>query len=69
MKEEKIDRILNALSVPIVVLAFLPVWMVVSSIEFVAIVPDPRILIGTIYASFITISFICFGLKLRNICK
>ena len=67
MKEEKIEKILNALSIPVITSAFLPVWIVVSSIQFVSIVPDPRILFGAIYASILTLSFVYFGLQLRKI--
>jgi hypothetical protein len=66
MKEEKKDQILKALSVPVIALAFLPLWMMVCSMN-TNIVPDPRLLIGTVYATVITISFIFFGLKLWKI--
>jgi hypothetical protein len=66
MKEDKIGKILKILSVPVIVLAFLPVWIVVSSIK-IFIEPDPRLLIGAFYASVLTLSFIYFGLALRRI--
>lgn len=66
MKEDKICKILKILSVPIIALAFLPVWIVVSSLK-IFVEPDPRLLIGAIYASVLTLSFIYFGLELRRI--
>lgn len=68
MKEEKYNLILKAISVPIMVIAFLPVWLIVSSVN-IYIIPDPRILIGSIYASVLTLSILYFGLKLRSISK
>ncbi|ADN35031.1 hypothetical protein Mpet_0253 [Methanolacinia petrolearia DSM 11571] len=66
MKEDKIGKILKILSVPIIALAFLPVWIVVSSLK-IFVEPDPRLLVGAIYASVLTLSFIYFGLELRRI--
>lgn len=68
MNEEKINQIIKALSIPVIVLAFLPLWIVVSSMN-VNIVPEPKILIGAIYAAALTLSVIYFGLRLREICK
>ncbi|MCK9330380.1 MAG: hypothetical protein M0Q94_10940 [Candidatus Cloacimonetes bacterium] len=66
MDEEKFNQLLGALSVPVIVLAFFPLWMVVSSMNIRAD-PDPRLLIGAVYAVAVTLSFIYFGLKLRSI--
>lgn len=65
MEERKFNQLLRALSVPVIVLAFFPLWMVVSSLK-IWIEPDPRLLIGAVYASALTLSFIYFGLKLRS---
>lgn len=66
MKNEKTDEILRAASVPVIVIAFLPLWLVISSVK-IWIEPDPRLLIGVVYASAVTLSLIYFGLKLRKI--
>ncbi|WP_165078039.1 hypothetical protein [Methanogenium sp. MK-MG] len=66
MKDEKTDEILRAASLPVIVLAFLPLWLVISSIK-IWIEPDPRLLVGAMYASVMTLSFIYFGLQLRKI--
>ncbi len=68
MDEEKSNQLLRALSVPVIVLAFFPLWMVVSSMK-IWIEPDPRLLVGAVYASALTLSFIYFGLKVRNISR
>ncbi len=68
MQEEKSNQLLRALSMPVIVLAFFPLWMVVSSMK-VWLEPDPRLLIGAVYASALTLSFIYVGLKMRNISK
>lgn len=65
MEERKSNQLLRALSVPVIVLAFFPLWIVVSSLK-IWIEPDPRLLIGAVYASVLTLSFIYFGLKLRS---
>lgn len=65
MEERKSNQLLRALSVPVIVLAFFPLWIVVSSLK-IWIEPDPRLLIGAVYASALTLSFIYFGLKLRS---
>jgi hypothetical protein len=65
MEERKSNQLLRALSVPVIVLAFFPLWIVVSSLK-IWIEPDPRHLIGAVYASALTLSFIYFGLKLRS---
>jgi hypothetical protein len=59
MKDETTDEILRAV-------AFLPLWLVISSVK-IWIEPDPRLLIGAVYASVVTLSFVYFGLKLRKI--
>jgi len=41
--------------------------LVIVSLVSIAIVPDPRTLIGVGYATALTLSFIYFGLKLRSI--
>jgi hypothetical protein len=66
MKDEKTDEILRAASLPVIVLAFLPLWLVISSFK-IWIEPDPRLLVGAMYASVMTLSFIYFGLQLRKI--
>jgi len=66
MDEDKSNQLLRALSVPVIVLAFFPLWMVVSSMT-VRADPDPRLLIGAVYASALTLSFIYVGLKMRNL--
>ncbi|KAF5090314.1 MULTISPECIES: hypothetical protein [Methanoculleus] len=66
MDEEKFNQLLGALSVPVIVLAFFPLWVIVSLIP-IAIVPDPRALIGAVYATALTLSFVYFGLKMRSI--
>ncbi|KLK88765.1 hypothetical protein SZ63_07230 [Methanoculleus sediminis] len=66
MDKDTSNQILRALSVPVIVLAFLPLWMVVSSLK-IWIEPDPRLLIGAVYAAVLTLSVVCFGLKLRKI--
>jgi len=68
MKEENFYQILRTLSVPVIILAFFPMWMIISSIK-IWIEPDPRLLIGAAYASALTLSFIYFGLKLRTMRK
>ena len=65
MEERKSNQLLRALSVPVIVLAFFPLWIVVSSLK-IWIEPAPRLLIGAVYASALTLSFIYFGLKLRS---
>ncbi|MDN7011857.1 hypothetical protein FGW20_02115 [Methanoculleus sp. FWC-SCC3] len=59
-------QLLRALSVPVTVLAFFPLLVIVSLVP-IAIVPDPRALIGVGYAAALTLSFVYFGLKLRKI--
>lgn len=66
MDEEIFNQLIRALSVPVIVLAFFPLWMVVSSMNIRAD-PDPRLLIGAVYAAAVTLSFIYVGLKLRSI--
>lgn len=66
MDEEKSNQLLRVLSVPVIVLAFFPLWVVVSSMNIRAD-PDPRLLIGAVYAAALTLSFIHVGLKMRNI--
>ncbi|MDD3932809.1 hypothetical protein [Methanoculleus sp. UBA303] len=66
MDEDKSNQLLRASSVPVIVLAFFPLWMVISSLK-IWIEPDPRLLIGAVYASALTLSFIYFGLRLRSI--
>jgi len=66
MDEGKSNQLLRAFSVPVIVLAFFPLWMVISSLK-IWIEPDPRLLIGAVYASALTLSFIYFGLRLRSI--
>jgi hypothetical protein len=58
-------QILRALSVPVTVLAFFPLMVIVFLVP-IAIVPDPRVLIGVGYAAALTLSFVHFGLKLRK---
>ncbi|WP_157199946.1 hypothetical protein [Methanogenium cariaci] len=67
MKDETTDEILRAVSIPVIAIAFLPpLWLVISSVK-IWIEPDPRLLIGAVYASVVTLSFVYFGLKLRKI--
>lgn len=66
MDDGKSNQLLRALSVTVIVLAFFPLWMVVSSMT-VRADPDPRLLIGAVYASALTLSFIYVGLKMRSI--
>ena len=65
MEDEKMNKVLKAASVPVIAAAFLPLWLVISSIK-IRIEPDPRLLTGVIYASALTLSVIYFGLKLRK---
>jgi len=60
------SEILKAASVPLIVIAFLPLWLLISSMK-IWTEPDPRLLIGVIYASALTLSGIYFGLKLYQI--
>lgn len=66
MKNEKTAEILRAASIPVIAIAFLPLWLIISSVK-IWIEPDPRLLIGAVYASVVTLSLIYFGLKLRKI--
>ncbi|WP_214020355.1 hypothetical protein [Methanoculleus sp.] len=66
MDKDTSNQLLRALSVPVIVLAFFPLWVVVSSLK-IWIEPDPRLLIGAMYAAALTLSFVYFGLKLRKI--
>ena len=66
MKNEQMSEMLRAASIPVIAIAFLPLWLIISSID-TWIEPDPRLLIGAAYASVVTLSLIYFGLKLRTI--
>ncbi len=66
MKNETTDEILRAASILVIAIAFLPLWLVISSVK-IWIEPDPRLLIGAMYASVVALSLIYFGLKLRKI--